>query len=121
MAVDNAPIEKARELIQGCIELVEAEPQQDFLQMRLITDLKNAIDALDAIQTVMLPPPPRVPDLSEIDDGEPTSYEADHKPYGMQIIREAAKVTLVVGKPPQCLPFTFKTEVGHGNQDSSMD
>ena len=119
--VDNAPIEEARRLILGCIELVELEPQQDFLQMRLHTDLCKALDALEAIQTVVLPPPPRVVDLSEIDDGEPVCYETEHN-EGMHIIREANKVTMVVGKPPQSFPVTHRTEFGkmevdYGHED----
>ena len=108
--VDQAPIQKAQELIRKCIELVEGE-QQTFTTFRLRADLDEALEALSAVQTVALPPsaPQPVTNLEGIDDGEPSAYELD-KPYGMRIIREADKTTLVVGKPPQCFPIEHRIE-----------
>ena len=134
--VDNEPIQNARMLIQQCIELVELEPQQDFLQLRLITDLNKALESLEAVQTVVLAPqkgvvphtyplgvkPPPVVDLLELDEGEPVSYEVDCEPYGMRIIRESDRATIVVGKPPRTLSIPFKPqEVEHGNENESLD
>ena len=85
--VEDAQIRNAREIIQQCIELVELEPQKTFFLMRLHTDLKAALDALEAVQTIVvapladgmdvmtLVPPPQSYDISGIDDGEPSAYE----------------------------------------------
>ena len=72
MRVERTPIEEARELIEACILLISTE-QQTFATMRIRTDLSKAIECLSALQTVALPPVTH--DLSEIDEGEPSSYE----------------------------------------------
>ena len=90
MVVEDSQISIAKMLIQQCIELVEAEPQQTFTLMRLKTDLEAANEALEAVQTVaiapladgvgvevLVPPPSQytTKNLAEIDDGEPSAYE----------------------------------------------
>ena len=77
--VDSAPIQRAQELIEGCIGLLEAE-QQTFLILRIRTDLELAIQSLRAIQTVALPPvrTKSVTNLADIDDGEPSAYDVSH-------------------------------------------
>ena len=142
--VDNEPIEEARRLIQGCVEALENEPQQDFLLMRIHTDLCLALQSLAAVQTVVLAPqkgavphvyplgvrPPPVVDLRELDEGDPVSYEVDCEPYGIQVIREADRATLVVGNPPQTFEIPFTPQWGKlernmeeddGNEDHSLD
>ena len=99
--VDQTPILRAQELIQGCIELLEGE-QQTFLNFRLRADLSEAIDSLRAIQTVALPPftPKSVKNLEGIDDGEPSAYEVNHD--GTTIIYDA---------PPGEFPRSTKFQI----------
>ena len=94
MVVEDSQISIAKMLIQQCVELVEAEPQQTFTLMRLKTDLEAANEALEAVQTVaiapfaagiegvevLVPPPSRykTKSLAEIDDGEPSAYEVNN-------------------------------------------
>ena len=99
--VDQTPILRAKELIQGCIELLEGE-QQTFLILRLRTDLEAAIDSLGAIQTVALPPFRKnsVKNLAEIDDGEPSAYDVTHD-----------GTTIILDAPPGEFPRTLEVKI----------
>lgn len=67
------PIAEARSYIEAALVALRSEPQQSFLVMRMEHNLEHALAALAAVQTVRLPP---VRDLSGIDDGEVTAYDA---------------------------------------------
>lgn len=85
---DDAHIATAQAIIQQCLELVQLEEQRNFLLMRLEMDLEEALEALEAVQTVVvapfvegvqvLTPPPQRYNLGELDEGEPSAYEVEH-------------------------------------------
>lgn len=70
MIADSKPIAEATKLIQDSIDELSTG-QMTFTTLRVITDLKTALESLGAVQTVALPPI----DLRPYDDGDVVAYD----------------------------------------------
>ena len=71
MVADGKPIAEATKLIQDSIDELSSE-QMTFTTLRVITDLKKALESLGAVQTVALPSV----DLRPLDEGDAVAYDA---------------------------------------------